>query len=55
MKSRQAGRESQPPANADYLAVSIGALILKNIPGHISTEVDARPSFDADASIRTVT
>jgi len=37
---------------ADYLAVGIGCLILKSIPGRISTEVDARLSFDTEASIK---
>lgn len=35
----------------DHLAVSIGSEILKLIPGRISTEVDARLSFDTHASI----
>lgn len=36
----------------DKLAVSIGCEILKLIPGRISTEVDARLSFDTEASIQ---
>ncbi|MEG3130556.1 transaldolase [Pantoea cypripedii] len=51
VKTRQAGKEVLPSAIADYLAVSIGALILKSVPGRISTEVDARLSFDTEASI----
>lgn len=35
----------------DKLAVNIGVEILKTIPGRISTEVDARLSFDKSASI----
>ena len=35
----------------DSLAVSIGSEILKIVPGRISTEVDARLSFDTGASI----
>lgn len=35
----------------DRLAVNIGCEILKLIPGRISTEVDARLSFDTQASI----
>lgn len=35
----------------DKLAVGIGCEILKIIPGRVSTEVDARLSFDAQASI----
>ncbi len=51
------GREqgSTPGARAaaacDYLAVSIGLEIQQSIPGRVSTEVDARLSFDRDASI----
>ncbi|ORM90335.1 transaldolase [Pantoea cypripedii] len=51
VKTRQAGKEVLPSAIADYLAVSIGALILQSVPGRISTEVDARLSFDTEASI----
>ncbi|MBL1378568.1 transaldolase [Zobellella iuensis] len=36
---------------SDRLAVNIGCEILKIIPGRISTEVDARLSFDTEASI----
>ncbi|WP_345332722.1 transaldolase [Ferrimonas pelagia] len=36
---------------ADKLAVNIGLEILKIVPGRISTEVDARLSFDTQASI----
>jgi transaldolase len=35
----------------DRLAVSFGLEILKIIPGRVSTEVDARLSFDTDASV----
>jgi transaldolase len=35
----------------DHLAVSIGTEILKYIPGRVSTEVDARLSFDTQATI----
>ena len=51
VKSRQNGKPVQPADIADYLAVSIGVLILKNVPGRISTEVDARLSVDTQASI----
>lgn len=37
---------------SDYLAVRIGCEILELIPGLISTEVDARLSFDKDAMIK---
>lgn len=35
----------------DRLAVSFGLQILKIIPGRVSTEVDARLSFDTDATV----
>lgn len=35
----------------DYLAVAIGAEITKTIPGRISTEVDARLSFNTQATV----
>lgn len=41
----------QLSAIADHLAVGIGLEILKIVPGRISTEVDARLSFDTKASI----
>lgn len=46
------GSQSQQVAMAcDYLAVSIGVEILKSVPGRISTEVDAKLSFDQQGSI----
>jgi len=36
----------------DHLAVGFGAEILKIVPGRVSTEVDARLSFDTEATIR---
>lgn len=41
----------QISAACDHLAVGIGSEILKLVPGRISTEVDARLSFDTKASI----
>lgn len=41
----------QLSAAGDHLAVSLGMEILKLVPGRISTEVDARLSFDTKASI----
>lgn len=38
-------------AAVDYLAVAIGTEIVREIPGRISTEVDARLSFDTEAMI----
>lgn len=48
----QIGSSSEQLANcSDLLAVAIGNEILKIIPGRISTEVDARLSFDTAATI----
>jgi transaldolase len=41
----------QLSAASDNLAVGLGLEILKLVPGRISTEVDARLSFDTNASI----
>ena len=51
-----AKQQSSDPAQqlreaADKLAVSIGCEILKIVPGRVSTEVDARLSFDTQACI----
>ncbi|MFK0572401.1 transaldolase [Endozoicomonas sp.] len=43
--------EQQIEEASDKLAVSIGTEIVKIVPGRISTEVDARLSFDTDACI----
>lgn len=49
----QGGDEQTQLENAsDNLAVSIGQQIQEIIPGRISTEVDARLSFDTQATIR---
>lgn len=45
------GSAEQISAACDHLAVAIGSEILKLVPGRISTEVDARLSFDTKASI----
>lgn len=39
-------------ATLDYLCVLFGVEILKIIPGRVSTEVDARLSFDTEGSIK---
>ncbi|KEA62712.1 Transaldolase [Marinobacterium lacunae] len=50
--AQQGGSDSDQLANmSDYLAVLIGREILDIIPGRISTEVDARLSFDTRATI----
>lgn len=43
--------QEQIDAAADKLCVLFGLEILKIVPGRVSTEVDARLSFDKDASI----
>ena len=48
----QTGAESKrAEAFMDRLAVNFGREILKIVPGRVSTEVDARLSFDTDATI----
>jgi transaldolase len=52
----QAARVAAPgtartDAFMDRLAVAFGCEILKLIPGRVSTEVDARHSFDSDATV----
>ena len=42
---------SRAAAACDYLAVSIGLEIQKIVPGRVSTEVDARLSFDREATV----
>src|ERR1044072_266255 len=58
LASARAWAAQQPGSSAeqlsacvDKLAVSVGCEILKSIPGRVSTEVDARLSFDTRASI----
>lgn len=49
---QQGGSDAELLANmSDYLAVLIGREILDIIPGRISTEVDARLSFDTRATV----
>ena len=50
-KQQGGSKEQQIENAADKLAVSIGLEIAKHIPGRISTEVDARLSFDIDAMV----
>jgi transaldolase len=56
-EARRWGREqgsnpaSRAAAACDYLAVSIGLEIQRSIPGRVSTEVDARLSFDRQGTI----
>lgn len=50
MNGRQSSAEQLADC-MDRLAVGFGEKILEQIPGRVSTEVDARLSFDTDASI----
>ena len=50
-KTQSDNAEQQVIDAADKLSVLIGLEILKIVPGRISTEVDARLSFDTSASI----
>jgi transaldolase len=45
------GEQQQTEAFMDGLFVSFGREILKHIPGRVSTEVDARLSFDTEGTI----
>ena len=47
----KAGNNSGADA-CDQFAVAVGAEIIKLIPGRISTEVDARLSFDTQATLK---
>ncbi|MEH6549991.1 MAG: transaldolase [Pseudomonadales bacterium] len=48
----QGGSEAKQLSNAcDYLSVLVGCEILKIVPGRVSTEVDARLSFNQAATI----
>jgi transaldolase len=51
-QSQAGGAASQVEAVVDRLFVAFGKEILQIIPGRVSTEVDARLSFDTEASIR---
>ena len=50
-KKQSNNKDQQLTDSGDMLAVTIGLEILKVVPGRISTEVDARLSFDTQASI----
>ena len=51
LRDAQGEGEARIADACDRLAVAIGGEILKLIPGRVSTEVDARLSFDRDATI----
>lgn len=50
-KAAGGGREAQVQDACDRLAVAIGGEILRRVPGRVSTEVDARLSFDTEATV----
>ena len=50
-KAQSAERSAQIRYACDKLAVNIGVTILNMIPGRISTEVDARLSYDVAGSM----
>jgi len=50
-KTEAQGEDAQVALAIDKLFVKFGMEILKTIPGRVSTEVDARLSFDKDAQI----
>ncbi|KAK3808355.1 MAG: hypothetical protein J3Q66DRAFT_405677 [Benniella sp.] len=50
-KKTEGSVEDQAEATLDKLLVNFGLEILKLIPGRVSTEVDARLSFDKEATI----
>lgn len=48
--SEGGSRDEQLAACCDYFAVAVGLEILSIVPGRVSTEVDARLSFDSNAT-----
>ncbi|MEG3755345.1 transaldolase [Psychromonas arctica] len=50
-KKQSADKQQQVQIACDMLAVNIGKEILTTIPGRISTEVDARLSYNTEASL----
>ncbi len=50
-RSQSSDKDEQIKYAADKLAVTIGLEILKLVPGRVSTEVDARLSYDTEASV----
>ncbi|WP_222932242.1 transaldolase [Allochromatium humboldtianum] len=52
--TRHGGGDSQAQARLtmDKLAVNFGTEILKVVPGRVSTEIDARLSFDTEGTVR---
>jgi transaldolase len=50
-KKQGGNPEAVSAAVADRLAISVGAALVKLVPGRVSTEVDADLSFDTEASL----
>lgn len=50
-KEHAKGIDAQVDAALDNLLVQFGSEILKIVPGKVSTEVDARFSFDVEGSV----
>lgn len=50
-RSRSGTRDAVIAAIADRMAVSVGAELVKLVPGRVSTEVDADLSFDTGATV----
>lgn len=50
-KTQGGNPEAVSSAVADRLAISVGAALVKLVPGRVSTEVDADLSFDTEASL----
>nr|WP_266170925.1 transaldolase [Dyella subtropica] len=50
-KAQSGSREQQLIDAGDHLAVAVGRKIVELVPGRVSTEVDARLSFDTNATI----
>jgi transaldolase len=50
-RSQGGPREAQLVNALDKLAVNAGVEILKHVPGRVSTEADARLSFDTDSTV----
>jgi transaldolase len=51
VQEKKLSREDAVDEMADRLIVAMGHLILEQVPGRVSTEVNARLSFDVDASL----
>lgn len=51
-KEKGGTKEEQISSILDKVIVNFGREILKTVPGYVSTEVDARLSFDKDATVK---